>query len=134
MIIQDWNPRGLPIANKYGVAHNDRPQWNAEHEIEIDLKIACLPWDTSITQSPFSSGVIFRHPPDGEALPRKNSLNSPLDIGTFNEHCLTVLGSHIVQIDVDREPRGVKNEKVQGCPTLERQFALEEWMTLESIK
>jgi hypothetical protein len=70
--------------------------------------------------------VVFRHSPDGEALPSEDRLNSLLDLGTLGEHAITIFGSHVVQIDVDGEPGHIEDEKVQRGAAFEYQPLFEE--------
>lgn len=78
--------------------------------------------------------MFFRHPPDCEALPSEDRLNSLLDLGTLGEHAVTIFGSNVVQIDVDGEPGNIEDEKIQGRSALEDQLPFEERVASHGIE
>ncbi len=78
--------------------------------------------------------MFFRHPPDGKALPGEDCLNSLLDLRALGEHAVTIFGSHVVQIDVYREPGNIEDEKIQGRSALEDQLPLKERVALHGIE
>ena len=117
-----------------GVHSGDWPQGHAVHEIEIHVESTALPERASIAERPLSTGMLFRHPPNCEVLATKHALDCFFDLGALFQHGVAASGTHVVQIDVDRQSRDVEDEKVQSRSALERHLPRKKRVIANSVE
>lgn len=63
---------------------------------------------------------------DLQAQPTANSLQRLLEFGTFGEHRVSISRTDVVQIDVHRQARDIKDEEVERGPAFQRDARLQE--------
>lgn len=98
-----------------------RPEWDAQHEVQVDIEVSAPARHVLIPQVILASGVLARGAPDRECKAARDGLDRFEHLRPLREHRLPVSGPDVVEIDVDGKAREVEEEHVERRPALERQ-------------
>ncbi len=94
----------------------NRPQGNTQGEDHIDFEIGVASECVGITQPPFPTRMRIRYSPDHKSFASADRCNRLLDFLSFREHHFTICGAHVIQIDIDGEPRKSNTNRFSAVP------------------
>ena len=132
--IDDGDLRRHGGPERLGVQRGDRPQRDAQHEVQVDLELVGRAGGVHEGQAPLASSVLARHALDGEPLARADRCDRLLHLRLVCEHGGAVAGADVVEVDVHGQPRHVEEEEVERRSALERDARTKEGVRAQRLQ
>ena len=129
--VDERDARNLERSDEPGVLGTGRPEWHAEHVVQVDLEIAALSECALVAESPPAARMVGGNPRHREAFASEDGAQGFFELRPLGDHLVARRGADVVQIEVHGQTGHLEQEQVQRRSALERQPSSQEGVRLD---